>query len=129
MVAHESNTQGIGIMYRVINMPALFKALKIHNFNGGTINLKITISDSFFKKNAGSYFVKFNNGRAELRKGGRFEAEIKLDISDFSSLIMGAIDFRSLYQYGLAGISDTKYLVAVNRIFLTESRPVCMTEF
>jgi hypothetical protein len=34
--------------------------------------------------------------------------EAKMDVEWFSSLVMGMVDFRSLWTYGLATVSDTK---------------------
>ncbi len=128
-LAHETNTQGIGIMYRVINVKGIFKLLNKHNFGNQNCRLKLTVIDSFFKKNQGSSIVHFDNGRAHLKKKADFEVEMCLDISDFSSLIMGVIDVRSLYRYGLVDISHHRYVAIINRMFKTEEKPVCTTLF
>ena len=129
MVGHETNTQGVCIMYRVINMSALFEALKDHDFSGQSCRLKLTIADSFLKSNNGSHIIHFENGQARLKKSGGFDVEISMDIAEFSSLVMGSINFKKLYNYGMASISDTKYLGTVNRIFKTEARPITTTQF
>jgi predicted acetyltransferase len=54
--------------------------------------------------------------------------EIQLDISDFSSLVMGCIDFKSLVRFGLVEISDTNYVSVLNKLFLAD-RPMCTTGF
>ena len=128
-VYHESNHQGVGIMYRVIDTAGLFRILKGHSFGDQNCRLKISLTDSFFEDNQGSYIVHFVNGKPRVKKAGRYDVEIKLDVSDFSSLVMGAVNFRSLYSYGLAEISDEEYVGTVNRLFLTEEKPRCMTHF
>lgn len=126
---HETNAQGIGIMYRVIDTRGLFEQLHGHDFNNETCALRITVRDTFFKTNSTSTTVQFDKGTAHIKRRGYYAAEIKLDVSNFSSLIMGTVDFFTLHRYGLAQISDARYITTVNRIFAMPRKPVCMTMF
>lgn len=128
-VYHESNIQGVGLMYRIIDMNGLFAVLAGHNFNGQNVKLKIAIRDSFLPQNAGDYIVHFADGRPAVKNKAAFDVGIEMDIAEFSSMLMGCVDFRSLHNYGLAEISDMKYLDTVNRLFLAEQKPVCWTQF
>ena len=129
MVGHETNTQGIGIMYRIIDTVDLFRRLKSHDFNGQTCRLKITVNDSFYPKHAGSYIVHFANGRPTVKTRGAVDAEIALDVADYSSLVMGVVPFDKLYDYGLAEISNTDYLDTATKIFSVARKPQCVTQF
>jgi predicted acetyltransferase len=91
--------------------------------------VKISIKDTLLPSNNGSTIILIQNGKSILAGNDRYEVEITLDISDFSSLIMGAIDFRTLFNFGLAEISDENYLDKIHRIFYTEQKPVCITDF
>jgi predicted acetyltransferase len=126
---HESNAQGIGIMYRVIDVKGLFRYLAQHNFNNQSCVLRITVRDTFFSRNSGSTIVDFMDGRPRVRTRGAYLTDITLDVSDFSSLIMGVVDFLTLQRYGLVHISDSRYATTVNRIFRMPHKPVCMTMF
>lgn len=128
-LAHQTNTQGIGIMYRVIDIKQLFRILKKHNFNDQTCNVKINVRDSFYKINDGSIILHIINGKINSMNKKNFGVEIWLDIADFSSLIMGAVDFQSLYEYGLARVSSARYVKLVNRLFMTEQKPMSTTQF
>jgi len=128
-LAHQSNTQGIGIMYRVINMKRLFGTMKKRNFNNQTCKIKINIKDSFFSKNNDSIGLNILKGRLIRVNSGDYEVEVRLDVADFSSLIMGAVDFRSLYEYNPADISSTRYVGPVNSLFLVEKKPMSTTQF
>ena len=128
-VYHESNIQGTGIMYRVIDTKAIINQLKDHNFNNENCKLKITIRDNFIEDNDGSIIVHFNDGYPSIIDIDEYDVEIKLDISDFSSLITCAVSFNSLYKYGRAWISDESYLRKVNNIFASDEKPICMTMF
>ncbi|HEX2916267.1 MAG TPA: GNAT family N-acetyltransferase [Chloroflexia bacterium] len=130
-VYHESNTQGVGIMYRVLDTRGFFRLLSQHNFNGQSCKLKLTVRDSFFPANNGSLIVHFKEGLAELEPedSSAYEVEIALDVAEFSSLVMGAVDFKQLYRYGLVTLSDPGYVSTLHRLFQTEERPVCTTPF
>ena len=126
---HETNTQGAGIMYRVIDTPRLFDVLRDHDFGGATATLGLTLTDTFLPENAGRYMLRVENGRATLVESGAADVEIGLDVSNFSSLVVGAIDFARLYGYGLASISNPAAVPLVDRFFRAGQRPWCMTHF
>lgn len=123
------STTAIGVMYRVISLPALFKNLGEYNFNQQNLKLKITINDTLCPENSGSIVACFVNGKVNLSEENSYEVEIELDVADFSSMFMGAVTFSALEQLGRAKISNVLYLDTVNRIFLTNQKPICMTYF
>jgi predicted acetyltransferase len=128
-VYHPTNVQGVGLMYRVIDTPGIFERLREHNFGGQTCRVKLTISDSFYPANAGSLTVQFRDGLPTLTDDRAHDVEIRLDVAEFSSLLLGVVSFRSLHLYGLAEISDTSYLETINRLFLADAKPICLTAF
>ncbi len=128
-VYHESNVQGVGIMYRVIDVPRLFELLADHNFGGQSCTVQINLTDSFWPVCAGEWIVSVENGRATLNPNAQPDVEISLDIAEFASLIIGATTFRTLLAYGLAQISDTAYADTVHQLFYTSPKPICHTAF
>ncbi|MGH4123451.1 MAG: GNAT family N-acetyltransferase [Clostridium sp.] len=126
---HECSTQGTGIMYRVISIPKLFEDLKDHNFNNINCKLKLSILDSFIPENGGSYVIHFNNGNSSLVENDDYDVELTVDVADFSSLIICAIDLKSLYKYGRVQLSDEGYLNTLNVLFSSDEKPLCMTDF
>jgi predicted acetyltransferase len=128
-IYHESNTQGVGIMYRVLDTPGIFSLLRNHNFGIEDCTLKLTVHDSFFSANDGSTILQFREGRPSVQIGGDYDIEIALDVAEFSSLLMGAVRFTSLNNYGLAEISDQSEVDTIDRLFRTERKPVCTTPF
>jgi len=129
MEGHPSNLQGIGIMHRVINVEKFFEDMKKRDFGGRTVKVKLNIRDDFLPENDGVRYVDFVKGKASLKKSGKFEVEISLDIAEFSSVVLGAVDFKDLYAIGKADISDVKYLATVNRLFHSDNRPMTLTMF
>ena len=128
-VYHESNTQGVGLMYRVIDVPGIFDLLHEHNFGGQTCTIELNVVDSFLPENAGSTLLRFEGGRVQRIDGGEHDVSLRLNIAEFSSLLAGSVDFYSLFRYGLAEISDPAYVKTINRIFAVEQKPMCTTSF
>ncbi|HEY7126961.1 MAG TPA: GNAT family N-acetyltransferase [Ktedonobacterales bacterium] len=128
-VYHPSNVQGVGLMYRVLDTRGIFEQLREHSFGGVNCRVKITLVDSFFPSNAGSLVVQFAEGRPTLSEDERHDVEIRLEVAEFSSLLLGVVNFQSLYRYHLADISDPGYLETINRLFYTPEKPICLTAF
>ena len=128
-INHQTNRQGIGLMYRIHDIGSFFRQLKKRNFNNQTCALKINIEDSLYPGNAGTYYFNFKNGAIIFPKDKKFEVEISIDIAEFSSMVMGIIGFDKLYNYNLAEISDTAYIKTVADIFKTSTKPYCVSQF
>ncbi len=73
--------------------------------------------------------MEFDRGRGQLSQDDRSDVTVRMDIANFSSLIMGAISFHELMNYGLAEISHPQHIPTVNRLFYSEQRPVCLSLF
>ncbi|WP_420644025.1 GNAT family N-acetyltransferase [Candidatus Leptofilum sp.] len=128
-VYHESNTQGVGIMYRVIDVPRLFHLLADHDFGRQMLTVQLNLRDSFWQACDGAWMLGVENGRITLNPAATPDVEIGLDVAEFSSLIIGATTFRQLLTYGLADISNPAYADAVYQLFYTANKPVCHTSF
>ncbi|MCL2592852.1 MAG: GNAT family N-acetyltransferase [Defluviitaleaceae bacterium] len=126
---HESNVSGVGLMYRVIDVKGVFETLKFHDFGGQNAKIRFNISDSLLQKNVNDVVICFNKGKALISEELDYDAEVAMDISEFSSLIMGAVNFKSLYRYGLASISDSNYVDIIEKIFKIEQKPMCASRF
>ena len=127
---HQTNTQGLGIMYRVIDVARLLAVLGDHDFGGVTTRLRLNLSDTFLPENAGSYRLDFDAGRASLAAADSpAEIELSMDVSDFSSLAVGAVDFARLHAYGRVTLNDDTHAPLLDRLFHANARPWCMTHF
>lgn len=127
--SQETNVQGVGIMYRVIDTRGIWEELADHSFNDVSLGVKFTVWDSFIPENDGSVVVHFKDGRPEVVDGGGYDVEIKLDVAWFSSLIMGVVDFRKLWMMGLAEVSDEGYVDELDTLFWAQHRPETIEEF
>jgi predicted acetyltransferase len=129
-VYHESNTQGVGLMYRLLDVHQFFTALPNHRFGAETLTLQLTIRDSFLPEQDGSIVVRFEDGHAQLTaRETPADVELTMIVGDASALLMGCVTLRSLYTLGLAEVSDPSAVGRLNALFQTERAPVCLTAF
>jgi predicted acetyltransferase len=128
-VYHRSNAQGVGLMYRVIDVPGIFDLLAVHNFGGQTCALKLAINDSSLPESAGSTLLRFEGGRVQRLESGDHDAEVRMAVEDFSSLLAGTVSFSSLFRYGQVEASERRYVETIDRLFAIKHKPMCMTHF
>jgi len=128
-VYHQSNTQGVGLMYRAIDAKSLLGEATEIDFGPVSITLKVALADTFMPENSRSMVVRFDHGRASQLDDGEYDAEIRMDVSDFSAMLMGAATFQQLWDYGLAYVSEGTKLKDINDLFSTPNEPICMTAF
>ena len=126
---HESSIQGLGTMYRIIDIVQLFNTLRDHKFGtNSSFRLKIDLSDSFLPENGGEKVIQFSEGQARLIDDKNYDVAVRMDVSEFSSMIIGAVGFLKLYEYGLTSISDATYVTEIDRLFAAP-KPICLTSF
>jgi predicted acetyltransferase len=126
-VYHESNLQGLGLMYKVIDTRGFFAALQDVQFAPLRLRLKVQIYDSMTPENEGSVVVRFSDGEVRLADEREYDLAIALDVAEFSSLVMGAVSFHKLYEYGLVDISSSSYVGMLDELFSAPSNPICLT--
>ncbi|MBN2336237.1 GNAT family N-acetyltransferase [Candidatus Bathyarchaeota archaeon] len=127
--SQETNVQGVGIMYRVIDTRGLFEELADHSFNGVSLRVRLDIRDSFIPENDCAVIVHFVDGKPKVVDGGGYDVEASMDVAWFSSLIMGVVDFRKLWTYGRATVSDESYVDALDTLFHSSVKPETVEEF
>ncbi|WP_411954553.1 enhanced intracellular survival protein Eis [Alkalibacillus sp. S2W] len=128
-VYHQTNTSGLGLMYRIINVERFFNQLKQHNFNNANHTVTFQGTDSMYPANAGDVTVAFTNGKPAVIQGAKADTTIKIDISDLTSLLLGVIDFQKLYLYGKVELSNDNHVDIIDDIFRTRHQPISMTNF
>ncbi|MGC9335847.1 MAG: GNAT family N-acetyltransferase [Anaerolineae bacterium] len=128
-VYHQSNTQGVGLMLRVVDRLRLFELLSERGFGGQTCTLRLTVDDSFLPEEAGTTLLRFDQGHLQCLEGGLADVGVRLDVGRFASLLAGTVSFRALHNYGLATLSDPTYVESISRLFAVEQKPMCTTAF
>ncbi len=129
-VYQESNIQGTGIMYRLIDVPCFFALLPDHSFGGQTCRLKVKMADSFLPENGGEWVLDVVDGRVQLLPADApHDVTLALDVAEFSSLVTGSVAFKTMLGYGLVELSDMTYAETIHRLFYTDNKPICLTGF
>lgn len=123
----ENYSSTIDNMFRVINVKGIFQELSNTNFNDQNVVLDISLTDSFFPENCGTTTIEFKNGWVKVLESSSDpdKIEISLDISDFSSLIVGSVSIKTLHRLGLCKISDQTKLDSIDKIFIIGQKPLC----
>ncbi|MBS4538790.1 GNAT family N-acetyltransferase [Clostridium sp. D2Q-11] len=124
----ETNTQAVGVMYKIFDIREAFIQCSHRSYNKANIRVRFLIEDSFIAKKEEEIIVKFENGRAILDEE-KFDVTVKMDISDFSSLFLGATSLKGLWSLGLVEIDKGEYLDELDRAFYYSQKPVCYTDF
>ncbi|MGG1661925.1 GNAT family N-acetyltransferase [Brevibacillus sp. NRS-1366] len=128
-VYHESHVAGVGLMYRVIDVPGFFAKLSERSFGLENVTLRLSIRDSFLPENEGTWLIQFTEGHPQLLENSHADVSVQLDISDFSSLVMGAVSFRKLYLYGLVEVDAAEEIARLDRLFYVAEKPRSTTPF
>jgi predicted acetyltransferase len=127
-VYHQSNRQGVGLMYRVIDLPALLAGLPerkgVDGLPGG---VRLTLQDSFYSRSEGSWVLGWGDGRPRILPETRADVELTLDIAEFSSWMMGVTDLATLLRLGLARLSKPSAAPLLAEWFDFARKPVCYT--
>lgn len=123
----ESNTQGVGAMYKIFDVEEAFKQLSHRNYNNLTIKVRFLIKD-FMVKEEVETLVHFVDGIASIHKE-EFDISVKINRSDFSSLFLGCTSVKGLYNLGLLEIDHKEFLDELDLLFYSSNKPVCYTDF
>jgi predicted acetyltransferase len=127
-VYHQSSVQGIGIMYRILDLKWFFEMTAGHRFGTESFTLTIALRDEFMQE-SGNTIVRFEDGVAKVIPKARPGLRMTIGIDSLTSLMLGCVRFRSLYEYGLANLSDAASVEVVDAAFRLPRRPICWTAF
>ena len=87
-------------------------------------------NDIFLPENDEKLVIHFQKGKPKvISNKEEFDVEISIEIARFSSLIMGAVSFKRLYEYNLVQITDKKYIGLLDKLFRTEEPPFTIEPF
>ncbi len=123
----ESNTQAVGVMYKILDIRNAFKQLNYRNYNNANINIRFLIEDELSKQQIET-IVNFKNGIANIDEE-KYDGTVKMNLANFSSLFLGSISVRGLYGLGLLQLDNIDLLDDLDRAFYCSNKPVCYTDF
>ena len=123
---HHTHDTGMGIMYRSLDPVKLIMNRPVELDN---MKIRFILTDSFMTDSKQDFIINWKQNKAIRSKGKRYDLEIKMDVSDFTSWIMNAIDLSTLFDYGLVELSDDSMLNKINRAFYYQQQPICLQRF
>ncbi len=126
---HIGESKGYGLMARVVDCEALLPTLKACRWGRESFELVFELHDSLLTRNHRSLDVVVEEGRWTDRAASSGAARIRMDIAEFSSLLMGASSLRALHRYGRLSTTDEALLPLADRAFAVETPPECWTVF
>ncbi|MFW9778378.1 MAG: enhanced intracellular survival protein Eis [Candidatus Heimdallarchaeota archaeon] len=130
LTAQASNLQGVGVMYRILNLKKFFERLKDRNFGGETIRVRISISDTFLPENSDPFVLSFKDGHVSiLSENENFDVELITDVAMLTSMVLGVTSFKTLHSYGFIHASNSQYIEEMDRVFRTEKQPITIEQF
>ncbi len=128
-VAHQTAAQGIGIMYRILDLKWFFELAAGHSFGRESFTLTIDLKDDFLPGKTGSTVVRFEEGMAKVQARARPGLRLTIGIDCLTSMLLGCARMRTLYDYGLAEVSDKSAVPLLDEAFRVPRRPICWTAF
>lgn len=123
----ETNTQSIGIMYKLLDIKSAFKQLSYRNYNNSNLKVRFLIKDDYLK-DVEEVIVHFNNGIASIDVTD-YQVTATLLLSDFSSLFLGSTSISALYRLGLLKLDNLSYLSQLDLAFYTPEKPAGNIDF
>nr|WP_281251614.1 sterol carrier protein domain-containing protein [Virgibacillus phasianinus] len=88
------------------------------------------MEDDFFPRNSLPFILDIKEGRiVDIKEDGPADVELRMNIAEFSSLMMGVDNANSYLKWGLMEISDVSYIKVINSLFQTDSKPMITKAF
>jgi predicted acetyltransferase len=128
-IAHKFADSGIGLMYRIVNVEMfLTKILSKYELNCPDMEIALAIEDSFRNLNQKIYKINIRNNKLCLVDEQKSPIQINMNISEFSSLMVGSAKLGNLFNLGK--IKCNKKDISNLECFFNHSKyPECITKF
>ncbi|MFC7679766.1 enhanced intracellular survival protein Eis [Paenibacillus sp. GCM10028914] len=134
-IFHESLTAGVGLMYKIIDIPKFITELSSAGvmYSAKPVTLQFKITDTFASSTPISFNLHVDHESVIVSLDKQIAAQelsiIEIDISDLTSLLMGVVDVEKLYQYGKIKSGDPQDMSLLKQCFRKSIKPVCTTSF
>jgi predicted acetyltransferase len=123
----ESNTQAVGVMYKIFDIKKAFEQCSHRNYNKSNINIRLLVYDEI-EKEEDEIIVNFEEGVSIINRN-KYDVTLKIKLADLSSLFLGSVSVMGLYRLGIIELDNLDLLEEVDRTFYCPQKPVCYTDF
>ncbi|MBO0451841.1 GNAT family N-acetyltransferase [Candidatus Enterococcus murrayae] len=123
----ETNTQYIGNMYKIIDLPLMLKHVTHRRYNNQSVCFTLTLQEGSSEQ---VYNIVIKEGDIEIKRTKEpFVLSVALTLSDFSSIFVGATTFGKIYAAGRLECSDPNRIKSLDDAFSVERGPVCWSDY
>lgn len=123
----ETNTQAIGMMYKLLSVRMAFEQCSHRSYNHMKAQVRFLIEDDY-TNDVETVIVHFDGEKAVLDQT-TYEVTVKVKGSYFSALFLASTSVSGLYHLGLLELDDATYLPILDLAFYYPQKPVCYTDF
>ncbi|BDE08192.1 hypothetical protein WPS_34680 [Vulcanimicrobium alpinum] len=124
--AHRVAETGLGIMYRLLDVPAAFAYLPRP---AQPFALRVIVDDTFFAPTAFDGTFRCDASGIRPDEHAAPDATLSVAIPELSSLVAGSLRLRDVARHRLATVEPASALPRVAELFDTQTPPVCTTRF
>lgn len=124
----ETNTQAVGVMYKIFDVKKAFLECSHRNYNNANIKVRFLIEENFIEEKEEEIIINIKDGNVVLDED-EYDVTVKINISEFSSLFLGTTNLRGLFNLGLLKLDNEEYIDELDRAFYCSQKPVCYTDF
>ncbi len=121
VVAHETNTAGVGLMYRIVSMGDFLDAIDL-DVGGVGSELVLEVEDTLRPQDAGTYSLAPGKGP------GKASLQVRGNMADLSSLLMGSVRVDTLHRFGRLKLRPGA-LEVLKEVLRSVEEPWCVTSF
>lgn len=118
-----------GLMYKIADPIMFFKNLQSSSFDEDRLIIRFELENELFTKNGKIILTYDFSSKIFVNSEIKEDLTIKMNLARFSSIMMGALSFKTAVSHDLVTISKEKYIDRVDNLFRTKNKPVGYNEF
>ena len=127
---HEIGRRTMGNMVRLLNIPGYFSIQNRCQYPvSQPFTVALDVTDSFLPQNNSVFLLKIEGETVTLVEDEAPNVAVRIDVSDLSSLVIGAVPLRDLVRLGRVHIGDKSYIDDIQRAIGWDEKPVNYTYF
>ena len=123
----ESNTQAVGVMYKLFDIKQAFEQCSHRNYNNSNLKVRFLVYDELNNKEI-EIVVNFIDGIVNT-DSEKFDVTMRTNMANFSSLFLGSTSVIGMYNLGLLELDNVEFWRILIERFTVVKKPVCYTDF
>jgi len=118
-----------GLMYKIAEPKMFFEQLASDTFSKAEVIIRFELENELSPKNEKFILTYDFHNKIFVTSELKTDLTIKMNLARFSSIMMGALSFKTAVRHGLVEISKEKYIDCVDNLFRTMNKPEGYNEF